>query len=61
MKFYLCKFIKFGDLNVNNIFFGGQLLKWIDEEVGIYVMFKFGNKCVVIKYIFEIDFVSLGK
>ncbi len=32
MKFYSRKLIKPGDLNANNTLFGGQLLKWIDEE-----------------------------
>lgn len=61
MKFYSRKLIKPGDLNANNTLFGGQLLKWIDEEAGIYAMSKLGNKRVVTKYISEIDFVSSGK
>ena len=58
MKFYSRKLIKPGDLNANNTLFGGQLLKWIDEEAGIYAMSKLDNGKVVTKYVSEIDFVS---
>jgi len=36
MKFHTRKLIKPGDLNANNTLFGGTLLKWIDEEAGIF-------------------------
>lgn len=58
MKFYSRKLIKPGDLNARNTLFGGQLLKWIDEEAGIYAMTRLESKSVVTKYISEIDFVS---
>ena len=58
MKFYSRKLIKPGDLNANNSLFGGQLLKWIDEEAGIYAMSKLESKRVVTKYMSEIDFIS---
>ena len=58
MKFYSRKLIKPGDLNARNTLFGGALLRWIDEEAGIYAMTKLGSKQVVTKYISEIDFVS---
>jgi len=61
MKFYSRKLIKPGDLNSNNSLFGGALLRWIDEESGIYAMTKLGTQKVVTKYISEIDFVSSGK
>lgn len=61
MKFYSRKLIKPGDLNANNTLFGGQLLKWIDEEAGIYAMTKLGNHRVVTKYMSEINFVSSAK
>jgi len=57
MKFYSRKLIKPGDLNANNTLFGGALLKWIDEEAGIYAMSKLDTKQVVTKFISEIDFV----
>ena len=58
MKFYSRKLIKPGDLNANDSLFGGQLLKWIDEEAGIYAMSKLETNRVVTKYMSEIDFVS---
>jgi len=61
MKFYSRKLIKPGDLNANNTLFGGQLLKWIDEEAGIYAMTKLNNHRVVTKYMSEINFISTAK
>lgn len=61
MKFYSRKLIKPGDLNANNTLFGGQLLRWIDEEAGIYAMTKLGSKRTVTKYISEIDFISSAR
>ena len=57
MKFYSRKLIKPGDLNARNTLFGGALLRWIDEEAGIYAMSKLNSKQVVTKYMSEIDFV----
>lgn len=61
MKFYSRKLIKPGDLNARNTLFGGALLRWIDEEAGIYAMTRLDTKNVVTKYISEIDFVSSAK
>ena len=61
MKFYSRKLIKPGDLNANNTLFGGALLRWIDEEAGIYTMTKLKSQKVVTKYISEINFVSSAK
>jgi len=61
MKFYTRKLIKPGDLNANNSLFGGALLKWIDEEAGIYAMTKLNTQKVVTKYMSEINFVSSAK
>ena len=58
MKFYSRKLIKPGDLNARNTLFGGALLRWIDEEAGIYAMTKLNSKQVVTKYISEINFIS---
>ncbi len=57
MKFYSRKLIKPGDLNANNSLFGGVLLKWIDEEAGIYAMSKLSTQKVVTKFISEINFI----
>ena len=61
MKFYSRKLIKPEDLNANNTLFGGALLRWIDEEAGIYTMTKLMSQKVVTKYISEINFVSSAK
>lgn len=61
MKYQTRKLIKPGDLNANNTLFGGSLLKWIDEDAGIYVMTKLDTKKIVTKFISEIDFVSSAK
>ncbi len=58
MEYNSRKLIKPGDLNANNTLFGGMLLKWIDEEAGIYAMTKLETHRVVTKFISEIDFVS---
>jgi len=58
MKFLTRKLIRPEDLNANNTLFGGQLLRWIDEEAGIYAMTKLDSKRVVTKYISEINFLS---
>lgn len=61
MQFHTRKLVKPGDLNARNTLFGGALLRWIDEEAGIYAMTKLGSKHVVTKYMSEIDFVSSAK
>jgi len=61
MKFYTRKLIRPEDLNANNTLFGGTLLRWIDEEAGIYAMSKLGSKRVVTKYMSEINFVASAR
>lgn len=61
MKFHSRKLIKPENLNANNTLFGGSLLRWIDEEAGIYTMTKLRTQKVVTKYISEINFVSSAK
>ncbi len=61
MKYYSRKLIKPGDLNANNTLFGGSLLKWIDEEAGIYAMTKLSSVKVVTKFLSEINFISSAK
>ncbi len=58
MKFYSRKLIKPEDLNARNTLFGGALLRWIDEEAGIYAITKLDSKNVVTKFISEINFIS---
>ena len=61
MKFYSRKLIKPEDLNARNTLFGGSLLRWIDEEAGIYAMTKLESKEVVTKFISEINFIDSAK
>lgn len=61
MKYLTRKLIKPEDLNANNTLFGGALLKWIDEEAGIYAMTKLQSQKVVTKYISEINFISSAR
>ena len=61
MKFHTRKLIKPENLNANNTLFGGDLLRWIDEEAGIYTMTKLRSQKVVTKYISEINFVLSAK
>ena len=61
MKYYTRKLIKPGDLNPRNTLFGGALLRWIDEEVGIHAMSVLDTKDVVTKFISEIDFVESAR
>lgn len=61
MKFYSRKLIKPENLNSNNSLFGGDLLRWIDEEAGIYAMTKLNTQKVVTKYISEINFRASAK
>jgi len=61
MKFHSRKLIKPENLNANNTLFGGALLRWIDEEAGIYTMTKLRSQKVVTKYISEINFISSAR
>ena len=61
MKFRTRKLIKPGDLNARGTLFGGQLLKWIDEEAAIYAICQLGDTNIVTKAMSEINFVSSAK
>lgn len=52
------KIIKPGDLNPRGTLFGGQVLRWIDEEVAIFAMCQLETSNLVTKLISEINFVS---
>lgn len=64
MKYRTRKLIKPEDLNSRGTLFGGQLLKWIDEEAAIFAMCQISRigdtniPNVVTKAISEIDFKS---
>lgn len=61
MIFRTRKLIKPEDLNAKGTLFGGQLLKWIDEEASIFTICQLGNKNIVTKAMSEINFVSSAK
>ena len=61
MRFFTRKLIRPEDLNANDTLFGGSLLRWIDEEAGIYAMSKLHSKRVVTKYMSEINFVNSAR
>ncbi|MEE9407385.1 MAG: hotdog domain-containing protein [Polaribacter sp.] len=61
MKFHTRKWVKPEDLNPNGTLFGGRLLQWIDEELGIYAIIQLEISRTVTKYMSEIDFVSSAK
>lgn len=55
------KIVKYEDLNPRGTLFGGQLLKFIDEEAAIFAMCQIGDKMVVTKAMSQIDFISSPK
>lgn len=58
LTFRTRKLVRPVDLNAGGSLFGGQLLKWIDEEAAIYAMCQLDNQRVTTKFLSEIDFVS---
>jgi len=58
MEFRTRKLVRPVDLNSGGSLFGGQLLKWIDEEAAIFAMCQLDSQRVTTKFISEIDFVS---
>ena len=61
MKFRTRKLIKPEDLNARGTLFGGQVLKWIDEEASIFTICQLGERCIVTKAMSEINFVASAK
>ena len=61
MNFHTRKWVKPEDLNPNGTLFGGRLLQWIDEELGIYAIIQLEIPRTVTKFMSEIDFVSSAK
>ena len=58
MKYRTRKLIKPSDLNARGTLFGGQVLKWIDEEAAIFAVCQLGERNIVTKAMSEINFVS---
>ena len=61
MNFRTRKLIKYEDLNAKGTLFGGQVLKWIDEEAAIFCMCQLSSKSIVTKAMSEVNFVSSAK
>jgi acyl-CoA thioesterase YciA len=55
------KIVKYEDLNPRGTLFGGQLLKWIDEEASVYAICQIGDRMVVTKAMSKIDFRTSPK
>ena len=58
MQYKTRKLIKPTDLNARGTLFGGQLLKWIDEEAAIFAFCQADTPHLVTKAMSEIEFVS---
>jgi acyl-CoA hydrolase len=61
MIFRTRKLIKPEDLNPRGTLFGGELLRWIDEEAAIFCMCQLDTKNIVTKIMSEIDFIATAK
>lgn len=61
MNYRTRKLIKPGDLNARGTLFGGQVLKWIDEEAAIFAICQIGERNIVTKAMSEINFVASAK
>lgn len=61
MKYRTRKLVRPEDLNARGTLFGGQLLKWIDEEAAIHAICKLETTSVVTKLMSEINFIDTAK
>jgi len=61
MNYRTRKLIKPSDLNARGTLFGGQVLKWIDEEAAIFCVCQLGTSRIVTKLMSEINFVETAK
>lgn len=61
MKYRTRKLIKPSDLNARGTLFGGQVLKWIDEEAAIFCICQLGSANIVTKAMSAINFVKTAK
>ena len=61
MNYKTRKLIKPSDLNARGTLFGGQLLKWIDEEASIFTICQLGSSNIVTKAMSAIGFVQTAK
>lgn len=61
MNFRTRKLVKPEDLNARGTLFGGQMLRWIDEEAAIFCMCQLNSKNIVTKIMSEVDFIATAK
>lgn len=61
MKYRTRKLIKPSDLNARGTLFGGQVLKWVDEEAAIFCVCQLGTAKIVTKLMSEINFVQTAQ
>lgn len=61
MEYKTRKLVTPSDLNARGTLFGGQVLKWIDEESAIFAICQLDSPNVVTKAISEINFVKTAK
>ena len=61
MDYKTRKLVKPGDLNSRGTLFGGQVLKWIDEEAAIFAICQLDSPNIVTKAISEINFAKTAK
>lgn len=61
IDFFTRKCVRPEDLNSGGTLFGGSLLRWIDEEAGIYAILQLGSHRVVTKFISEVNFESSAR
>jgi acyl-CoA hydrolase len=58
MTFNTRHWVKPQDLNPNGTLFGGRILEWIDEEIGMYTSILLATPRTAVKHMAAIDFVS---
>ena len=61
MNFRTRKLIKYEVLNARGTLFGGQVLKWIDEEAAIFCICQLSSRSIVTKAMSEVNFISSAK
>ena len=57
MTFDTRHWVKPQDLNPNGTLFGGRILEWIDEEIGMYTSIQLETPRTAVKHMGAIDFV----
>ena len=58
MKYETRRWVKPEDLNPSGTLFGGRMLAWIDEEIGIYSSLQLDTPRTAVRHLGAINFVS---